>query len=362
MLLCLSSLSTLLVVAAANAEPAAPTKAAAPAVVVEGETSAFGATEKTRIVVMDLKLVSVPPDFGQSVVQLMTDSLDAIGPFRAVSARDIGNMLDFEAKKQEIGCSDDVSCLSEIAGAFGAEYVVSGSLTNADGVYLLQLQLLDIAKAAVAARERRTTESKTELFDVAETAAQALVRPLLEARSGTLQVTVSEEGATIKVDRRVVGTSPMGTLTLPAGVHSIEVEKQGFIVASKDVAVTQDQAASVELTLRPSEDYKKAYVQSAMTMRIASFSTAGAGLLAGGTGLALYLVADARAKDARPAIEKYNVASVRSTAEREQLDRDLSLIGTLDTAALVLGVTGVAAMGIGTALFFVGGDPGRYGE
>jgi hypothetical protein len=324
--------------------------------------SPFGSTEKTRIVVMDLKLVGVPPDFGQSVVSLMTESLDSIGPFRAISSRDIGNMLDFEAKKMEIGCVDEVSCLSEIAGAFGAEYVVTGSLTNADGVYLLQLQLLDIAKAGVSSRERRTTESKTTLFDVAETAAQALVRPLLEARSGTLQVNVTEEGASIKVDRRIVGTSPMGALTLPAGVHIVEVEKQGFVLASKDVSIEQDKTATVELTLRPSEDYKRAYVQSAMTMRIAAIATASAGALAGGTGAVLFFIAGAQADALRGEIQTYNAATVRTAAQREQIDRDLSLVGTLDTTALVLGITGVTAIGVGTGMFFLGGDPARYDE
>src|SRR3954465_12501849 len=111
--------------------------------------SAFGTTEKLRVVVMNLKLAGTSSDYGAAVDGIITESLDQIGPFRAIGQRDIGHMLDFEGEKQKLGCSDGVSCLSEVAGAFGAEYVVTGTLTNADGVYLLQLSLLDIGKATV---------------------------------------------------------------------------------------------------------------------------------------------------------------------------------------------------------------------
>ncbi|SVE03646.1 uncharacterized protein METZ01_LOCUS456500, partial [marine metagenome] len=112
-----------------------------------------------------------------------------------------------------------------------------------------------------------------------------MVRDVLSLRSGALVLTVSEEGATIKVDERTVGTSPMEALTLAGGMHEIEVEKEGFIVQKKDVQVEPRGETVLHMSLIPSQDFLNAYREEARSARMLAWTGIGlgaAGLLAGG--------------------------------------------------------------------------------
>jgi hypothetical protein len=86
-------------------------------------------------------------------------------------------MVDFEAEKQALGC-DTSSCLSEIAGALGAGYVVFGRVGRLDDVYLLQLNLFDSAKGRAVAREEARSDKLSVLSEQLRPLARRLVSPL----------------------------------------------------------------------------------------------------------------------------------------------------------------------------------------
>ncbi len=71
-----------------------------------------------------------------------------------IGASDIQNMLGFERIKDLVGCSDS-SCMAEIGGALGVDYLVAPSLGHIGDYVVLSLSLMDIAHASVAARVTR---------------------------------------------------------------------------------------------------------------------------------------------------------------------------------------------------------------
>src|SRR5690349_9579681 len=100
---------------------------------------------KLKVAVMDLKASpSIAKELAAAVAALIPQTLDELGPFKAISKQDIEQMLRLEQMKDAVGCGD-VSCLAEIGGALGADYLVSGSLVDVgSGMYMTQLQLLNI--------------------------------------------------------------------------------------------------------------------------------------------------------------------------------------------------------------------------
>ena len=186
-------------------------------------------------------------------------------------------MLAVEQMKQSMGC-DDVSCLAEIGGALGVDYIVSGSILMLGDAYVTQLQLMNIRQGRADGRvSREYSGGPKGLFDDVRVATKVLVRDILAQRSGTLKLMVSEEGATVKIDGVIVGTSPMPPFQLAGGFHTVSVEKAGFILATQDVEIQASRERAAQMTLLPSEDVSRAYKDHAMCWRRMAWVGVGTG-------------------------------------------------------------------------------------
>lgn len=73
-------------------------------------------------------------------------------------------MLTVEQQRQLVGCSEN-SCMSELAGALGAEHLVSGLIGKLGSTFVLTLKLIDTRTARAAARASRRFQ---RLDDAAE--------------------------------------------------------------------------------------------------------------------------------------------------------------------------------------------------
>lgn len=325
---------------------------------------AFGDTDKIRIAIMDLKATSgFPDELTGSITDVMTEALDRQGVFKPISTRDIARMMDFEVQKQNLGCTDDTSCLAEMVGAMGAQYLVTGSISLLGDQYLLQLQLFDIDNARVMRRESRDYQgAPSGLLKLAEGAVQALVRDLLAESAGQLEVKASEPEATVRVDDRIVGVTPLAPLELGGGVHKVEVLKEGFITVVLDVEVKKGETTLVEAKLVPSPAYREAYARQAWLIRGAAFAGMGIGALGLVGAGALYGGGFVMAEGLRARIDAYNSAAVREQAELDGIRRELQALNAMDTGVIVGASVGVIALGAGVAAFFLGPDPGRYEE
>jgi hypothetical protein len=316
---------------------------------------------KTKIAVLDLKgSDSVPKDLRDSVGALIPESLDGLGPFKAISKQDIEQMLQLEAMRESVGCSD-VACLAEIGGALGADYMVTGSLIRVDQTYMLQLQLLNIRTSRPEQRlTREYTGGPQGLFEEARVAAKMVVRDLLNARSGTLDLNVSEEGATVRIDGSIVGTSPMKPLALAGGLHTLTVEREGFVRQSRDISVNESQTTSAEVVMLPSEDFKKKYLREARLMRGLAWGFCALGLGAIGGGVALMVVDSNSAKAVQAQITTYNAQDTRPQSDRDALVQKQAQIDALDKLSIAMMAFGAVSIGVGVTLFASGQSPSKY--
>ena len=318
--------------------------------------------DRVRVLVMELQApAEVAASIRRGVSDVMAEALDALGPFKAVSAGDIQRMMEIESEKAALGCSEDSSCLAEIAGALGAAYAIVGSLDVYEGEYLLSIQLLDIASARVVERVSRAYQGAVPgLFETASAAAKAVVREVLRQRSGTVELVVSEEGATIVVDDRTVGTSPMPPMELGGGVHHVVIEKRGYVAAAKDIDVKEGEATRALFTLRPSEEFRRDYATAAwskvaLTSSLALFGTGGLFGAAGFFGASVLYAADVRQR-----LEAYNAASVRTNAEHSALQQELRLLSALDVVVVGSAVLGLGLLGGALVSAFFLDNPLKY--
>lgn len=113
--------------------------------------AASSGTHKTKIAVLDIQDVSgSEAAHVKLLTQVVVGELPKLGAFEVISSAEIRELLGFERQKQLLGCAEG-SCLAELGGALGVDYLVSGQLGRLGKRYRLDLKLLDARKSRVAA-------------------------------------------------------------------------------------------------------------------------------------------------------------------------------------------------------------------
>ena len=328
------------------------------------------------------------PKLGPVVTDAVADGLRDLNVFKVLSTEDIKRMLAFQQQKAAItgSCSDE-SCLSELGGALGADFVVSGKLTKLGNTLKLELQLFNNVKSKVEAAVS-TSDIATEpaLVEAARNLAHQVVAPILARNSGQLFVSVTDPGAAgavVEADGKALGiTAPPGTATAPLtlgwGPHRVTIKKEGFLTYAKDVQIEEAQTTTLAVTLIPSPDFVSSYQRKNRILRYGSYALGVAALAL--AGVALYENADnsGRYDVFRDARSEYQHFLTDGTSAENQPNclalkaktKEANCYKALDTEAaagnkqlnLVYGLTaGAAAAAIGTVtLFLLSEDPGRY--
>jgi hypothetical protein len=85
-------------------------------------------------------------------------------PVQVVSGSDVAALMGLERQRQLLSCSDS-SCLAEIGGALGVNYLLTAEVAQVGGQWLVTLALLDVGRATSVARLTRRTPQESRLVD-----------------------------------------------------------------------------------------------------------------------------------------------------------------------------------------------------
>ena len=330
-------------------------------------TSKAADDTKVRLAVLDLKPTDVSAATAENLTDVLIGDLAATGAFNVVSRKDVQALMT-QAKAQELLGCDDTSCWTELAGMLGARYLVTGTVGRVGETTVLSAQLIDAKSAEVVGR---ATDQVKGGFDAVlprvRLLAARIAEPLLKDFAGHLLVEVNEPGAEIRLDDRLLATSPMRATKATAGRHEIRVSRTGFVDWSSEVTVEPGQVRVVDVTLVPSLEFIENYESSNGTYRTAAWITLalGVGLGAFSAGL---LTSDQKEfedidRQRSQLIEDRQEGRITTAEYRSGFDglvSDKDRIETLDKVAIGLGVAGAAALGASLYCWIIGDDPGRY--
>ena len=115
--------------------------------------SAPGTHHQKKVAVLDVEDTSgAQAARAKMLTQVIGGELPKLGGFQVISANEIRSMLGFEKQRQLLGCKED-SCLAELGGALGVDYLVSSQLAKFGSRFRLDLHLLDASRSRVVASE-----------------------------------------------------------------------------------------------------------------------------------------------------------------------------------------------------------------
>jgi hypothetical protein len=328
---------------------------------------------RPKLAILDLGASGVSSSLAAAAGGVVANELDRLGAFKVITSDAIRAMLVLEKQKEMLGCAD-ASCLAEIGGALGVDYLVSGRVTALGGAGGAQTFTLDLTLSSVKRAQREgssieTARSESELMGLVPRTVSRLTQRVLAARSGKLVLASSEAGALVRIDEQVKGTTPLpGALTVPGGLRSLAVEKQGFVTWQKDIQVPPGKLVEERALLVPSPDFIREYESKNRKLRIGAWLATGVAVVGAGTAIGLQMRASSLYGDASTSntfvyYQKKLEAGVTSEngVDYQAKATDLkSRIESSQTLSFVaMGVGGAAAVGAAW-LWIAGDDPGRY--
>jgi len=292
---------------------------------------------RLKVALLDLKAVGVDETISESILDVYASGIHRLGCCTVVSSSEIGAMLGFEKKRQLLHCSEEASCVAEIAGSLGVDYLALGSIGRVGDTFVLNLKLVDARKAVVEGRYTdRVGGAADRLLDAMERGVPALFEPILAARG---------KAAAASAAPPQPRTEAVSSPTAPSVASSpIRVEVPRAADDAKQPASAQIAVASTA-TARPAATFDRPSVTEAVigSQPVSRRTWIGAGLGAGGLGSISAAIFHG--------IKAFQAAGSRDRALTD--DTRAKLATEADTArmiAIVSGITGAALAGAGAYL------------
>jgi hypothetical protein len=340
-------------------------------VVLVGLPLAAAAQGRPKVAVLDFTANGATKELASAAGSATANELDRLGAFQVITSEAIRSLLAFEKQKQMLGCTD-AGCITEIGGALGADYVVSGKVTRlaaAGGIpetISLDLTISSVKKGSREGSAIETARSEGELITRVQRAVTKLVQKVLAGRAGRLVVAMTESGAVVKVDDQIRGTTPLqAAISLPSGPHILVVEKQGFVSYQRDIQIEPARTLEERVSLVPSPDFIKQYESRQSKLRMGAWLSTGAAVL--GVAGAVYLQASAASKygnETSPGTFLYVRRQILDGNDTEALRSEAnslkSSIESRQTLSYVSAGVGAAAAVAATYFWISGEDPRRY--
>jgi len=226
-------------------------------VLVVSASSALAA-DRPKVAVFDFKPIDVSAqDLSLFMEQVLTE-IDSTEKFHSLGKSDLETMLGMEKLKEELAGECEASCMAQIAGSIGAQFVMSGSVARTSDRYVIHAKLIDQSKASVIRRIER--EVRGDMGNLRKEV-PALVREVLGLQArisgehGELYIKASPESARYSIDGgKIKGRLAPGRpspITLPAGTHKVLLAADGFENRIEEVLVETNRVATLAVTLFP---------------------------------------------------------------------------------------------------------------
>lgn len=143
-----------------------------------GSSPADGMKKKPTVAILTLEpAVGVSAATARVLTDHLVEEVRTAKTFSLVtSSQEVESLLGFERQKQLADCSE-ISCMAELAGALGVEFILVGSLSKLGLSYLMNIKLLDVRTARTLSSLSKRVQGDTE--EVLLDAIRPMVQQLL---------------------------------------------------------------------------------------------------------------------------------------------------------------------------------------
>jgi len=181
--------------------------------------------------------------------ELLLNELDRRGAYKVISSSDVADMLGLEKLKLLTGCIDDV-CVTEIGGALGVRFMLSGSVGRLGDELIVSLKIMDTDRQEIVQRAQYAIAADERLYARGVKVAVAeLLGIAAEADQPPVPITfvVAPAGSRLEVDGHEV--DPALSVAVQPGLHVATVSSEDYETVERRFEVLPGPEARVEITL-----------------------------------------------------------------------------------------------------------------
>jgi TolB-like protein len=281
------------------------------------------AARRPKIAVMEIRALAMEKEKADLLSEIALTEVSSTGAIDAIGHSEIVAVLGFEKQKQMAGCAEDSSCVAEIGGALGADYLLIGSLGRLGNLFRIDLKLVETKRARVRNRVGETVEEREEkLIAAVQRSVRALVDPVAqEAKARAARA----QGSSAAVTAPAAAPAPAPVPAAPAA------------------ALATPPAVAVATPAPIPPEPQRTAPEPAARRRTWSFVAGGAGLVAVAGGVVMGLQANQALSDEKKASSANDLKGYDAAASRAKSRAQL--------ADVLYGV-GAVGLGAGAYLYF----------
>lgn len=212
--------------------------------------------KRPRVAVLDVKASgAVDQRLADGLNPVIGGKVAAQPDLQVITTADIRTALGFERQKQMLSCSD-TNCLAEIAGALGADFLLSTELSKVGSTWIVGLSLLDARNAQVKAKATRSADAEEFVVRAAVLATREILQKIPGRTTESVEALTAEAKADTGMGSAVPGATLLATgaaaLVAGAGLYGYAWSVQGQYDKSQashgqgGVTLAQAHAASTE--------------------------------------------------------------------------------------------------------------------
>lgn len=296
------------------------------------------AEKRIRLAVLDIRALATDVQKAELLNEIALTEAASIGGLDVIGKSDISAVIGFEKQKQVMGCAEDSTCLAEIGGALGVDFILVGSLGAIGDLFRLDLKLVDAKKARVRARVGVTVEGKeSKLVAAIQKAVRDLVTPLVSTEPPPPALAVRPE---VKPEPR-----PEAKPEARPDVKPEARPDAGPDAKPGAAGRLEAKPSAVPLPPPPPGTRRGAAVSTTATSTRRTWA-----YVTGGTGLALLAGGAVFGLQARSAFDAEKKAA--ASGDLAAYDSNKSKAKSKSTLADAFFVGGAAGVGVGAWLFF----------
>src|SRR3954451_7422204 len=187
--------------------------------------------------------LGIEPERVDQLQRILRSELSRVVGKELPSERAVADVI--AANPRLAACTADPTCLAPLAKALKVTRVVAGNVGGLADSYVVNLKLVDDTGRELRRVTAPLRGSPEELIDSIRVAAFRLVAP--ERLVGNIAILSDVPGANVMLDGVDVGKTPLAgpLVNLPAGVHKLTVEREGFSGFAEDVPVRFEKTTQV---------------------------------------------------------------------------------------------------------------------
>jgi hypothetical protein len=206
----------------------------------------------TRLAVLILPDRATSPALADSLAEVVISRIAERGGVQLVGTAELRRRLDIApgADQRAAACLDDIACLGRAAVALGVRRVVTGTVRQESGNYLVNLVLTDVETGKIEGRFFRLIFGGIDaLVAAAQEGTDVLFRPRTDP--ARLRVDSVPPGSRVMLDGAAIGMTPLLSGPLGPGPHSLRVERDGHFAWTGVVNLLP--ANDLEIKLSPDQ-------------------------------------------------------------------------------------------------------------